>query len=65
MAGCTSPFLGLDLVDFWRQMEECFRELLQTPGVRGVEIDPERLPEMRLDPQPVSWPDPPEVSEDE
>lgn len=65
MAGCDSPFLGLDLADFWRQMEDCFRELLQSPAVPGIEIDPERLPEMRLDPEPVSWPELPEVSEDE
>lgn len=66
MNGCESPFYGLDLVAFWRQMEECFRDLLQAaPEPHGIEIDPERLPEIRLDPEPEAWPDPAEfVHED-
>ena len=28
MEGCPSPFLGLDVADFWRRMEACFRPLL-------------------------------------
>jgi hypothetical protein len=59
MAGCGSPFLGLDVDAFWRQMEECFRPLLgPAPPDRGVRPDTARLPAIHLDPSPVSWPDP-------
>jgi uncharacterized protein len=56
MQPCGSPFLGLDVADFWRQMEACFRELLRDPGSR-VEFDPERQPVLQLHPEPDSWPD--------
>src|SRR5262245_1017789 len=34
MEQCGSPFLGLDVADFWRQMEEVYRPLLANPEDR-------------------------------
>ncbi len=66
MEGCPSPTLGLDVADFWRQMEVCFRDLLAvSPPDRSTEIDPERLPEIRLSPEPATWPDPAEFVPEE
>jgi predicted metal-dependent hydrolase len=62
LEGCPSPFLGLDIEAFGRQMEACFRDLL---AGSQAEIDPELLPELVLEPAPESWPDPAEfVPED-
>src|SRR5215831_11818627 len=59
MDPCGSPFLGLDVDDFWRQMGRCFEELLAGPEPdRGLRPDPARLPVLRLDPPPAAWPDP-------
>jgi predicted metal-dependent hydrolase len=58
LQGCPTPFLGLDIEEFGRQMESCYHDLLA--GAR-TEIDPERLPEIRLEPAPEQWPDPAEV----
>jgi predicted metal-dependent hydrolase len=59
MKTCGSPFLGLDVDAFWRQMARCFEPLLNsaTPA-RHVRPDPELLPVLRLDPPPETWPDP-------
>lgn len=49
MKNCGSPFLGLDLTDFWRQMAHCFEPLLNTSNPdRSVRPDPERLPTIIL-----------------
>ncbi len=59
MKTCGSPFLGLDVDDFWRQMARCFEPLLGTTAPdRSVRPDPELLPTLRLDPPPETWPDP-------
>lgn len=59
MKTCGSPFLGLDVDDFWQQMARCFEPLLNTTAPdRSVRPDPELLPILRLDPPPESWPDP-------
>jgi hypothetical protein len=59
MRPCGSLFLGLDVVEFWRQMEICFEPLLQSPNAdRALRPDPARMPLLTLDPPPVSWPDP-------
>jgi predicted metal-dependent hydrolase len=59
MKTCGSPFLGLDVDDFWRQMAGCFEPLLNTATPeRSLRPDPEKLPVLRLDPPPESWPDP-------
>jgi predicted metal-dependent hydrolase len=62
LSGCPSPFQGLDLADFARQMETCFHDLLNGAD---AEIDPDRLPEIHLDPVPSQWPDPAEYHHDE
>jgi uncharacterized protein len=59
MKKCGSPFLGLDVDDFWRQMGRCFEPLLNNPAPdRGLRPNPELLPVLRLDPLPAAWPDP-------
>jgi hypothetical protein len=59
MKECGSPFLGLDVHDFWRQMGRCFEPLLSTLSPdRDLRPDPEKLPRIALDPPPESWPDP-------
>jgi len=59
MEACGSPFLGLDSAGFWRQMEECFRPLLQaTPPERTVRPSPELVPTIALSPPPEAWPNP-------
>ncbi len=59
MEPCGSPFLGLDAVAFWRQMERCFTEVLTaTESDRRVELDESLLPTLLLDPPPEAWPDP-------
>src|SRR5262249_21396087 len=59
MKDCGSPFLGLDVVEFWQQMERCFQPLLG-PGQpdRSVRPPADLLPVMRLSPEPAAWPDP-------
>jgi len=60
MEPCGSPFLGLDVIDFWRQMERCFAGLLGSEPDRALRPDPALLPVLRLDPPPDDWPDPAE-----
>ena len=66
MEACGSPFLGLDVSAFWRQMEECFRPVLgPAPPDRNVRPDPALVPAIKLDPEPGSWPDPEEYLPEE
>ena len=65
MEPCGSPFLGLDVNDFWRQMERCYEGLLPAPVDRSLRPDPARLPALRLDPEPAAWPDPDDFVPDE
>jgi len=59
MKNCGSPFLGLDVTDFWRRMERCFEPLLNTSTPdRGLRPSPELMPIITLDPPPSMWPDP-------
>lgn len=59
MKECGSPFLGLDVTDFWRRMARCFEPLLNTPAPdRNLRPMPERMPVITLDPAPEAWPDP-------
>jgi hypothetical protein len=66
MSGIGSPFWGLDVGEFWRQMEGCFRPLLGAgrpdPAARPA---PEALPRIALDPPPAAWPDPAEFLPDD
>ena len=64
MEPCGSPFLGLDVADFWRQMEHCYAALLAT-GDRSLRPDPALLPVIRLQPEPAAWPDPDEFMPEE
>ena len=51
-------YLGLNIAEFWRQMEECFTPLLTGEGPqRFVELDLNRVPQIALDPLPARWPD--------
>jgi predicted metal-dependent hydrolase len=53
-----SPYFGLNMGEFWRQMARCFAPLLESP-----EPDPRLRPEeslrprIDLDPPPPVWPD--------
>ncbi|HTU17502.1 MAG TPA: DUF309 domain-containing protein [Gemmataceae bacterium] len=59
MKNCGSPFLGLDVDDFWRQMAHCFEPLLNNPAPdRALRPAPVLLPSIALDPPPATWPDP-------
>ena len=59
MKECGSPFLGLDAMEFWRQMGRCFEPLLSTPEPdRSLRPAPEAMPVITLDPPPEAWPDP-------
>ena len=59
MQRCGSPFLGLDVAAFWRQMERCFEPLLNTSSPdRGARPAPGLIPVITLDPPPAVWPDP-------
>jgi hypothetical protein len=61
LAACGSVFQGLDLTEFWRQMDICYAPLLNSPGPdRSLRLDPERVPTITLDPPPNCWPDPEE-----
>jgi hypothetical protein len=59
MRPCGRHFAGLDLADFWRQMERCFAPLVgPQPSPGPVEVRDEDLPVLTLDPPPDAWPDP-------
>jgi predicted metal-dependent hydrolase len=57
---------GLDLDDFRGQMQRCFAELLaHDEPPPGLAPDEERLPVLRLDPEPAAWPDPADYLKDD
>jgi uncharacterized protein len=58
MQACGTSLLGLDIAEFWRGMEACYLPLLGSTTDRSVRPDEDRLPTIRLDPTPESWPDP-------
>jgi len=62
-----SPFLGLDSVRFWQEMERCFAPLLaaEDPDRHAIELDVSAVPVIELDPPPEAWPDPGEFLEPE
>ncbi len=58
MTPCGSPYWGMDVDAFWRQMEVCFAPLLADPKPdRSVRPDPDTIPALTLDPAPAEWPD--------
>jgi predicted metal-dependent hydrolase len=58
MRPCLPRFLGLDVAEFWQQMERCYQPILGENAL-GQNIGPrdEDLPVLRLDPPPQAWPD--------
>jgi predicted metal-dependent hydrolase len=45
--------MGLDLDNFLSELDECFREVVASDELlTGIEIDPDRIPEIHLDPAP-------------
>jgi predicted metal-dependent hydrolase len=59
MEPLDGPLLGLDKVDFWRRMGNCFQALLDTDEPdRRLRPDEGLIPTIALDPPPESWPDP-------
>jgi predicted metal-dependent hydrolase len=59
-------YLGLDAVDFWRQMEGCFTEVFaQADPDRDLRPAEERMPVITLDPAPDHWPELAEFEEPE
>src|SRR5262249_58623576 len=66
MRPVPSPFLGLDVEAFWRQMGACFRPLLgPEPPDRATRPAPALAPVIVLDPPPAEWPDPEEYLEEQ
>jgi hypothetical protein len=62
-----SPFLGMDTVRFWQDMQRCFAPVLATadPDRHAIELDTSVIPVIALDPPPDHWPDPAEFLEAE
>lgn len=59
MAKYESPYLGLDHVEFWRQMTDCFRVVLEEANPEpSIRPDEALMPTIRLNPEPECWPDP-------
>jgi predicted metal-dependent hydrolase len=51
--------LGLDVADFWQQMDSCFAELLASSDPdRRLEPNEDLLPTILVTPAPPAWPDP-------
>ena len=66
MARCGSPFQGLDVADFWRQMDRCFAPLLSASAPdRSLRPNAEAMPIITLEPPPATWPDPAEYLREE
>jgi hypothetical protein len=62
----SSPHLGLDTAEFWRQMAVCFAELLSAADPdRSITPNEDLLPTLALTPPPAEWPDPAEYLEEE
>jgi predicted metal-dependent hydrolase len=54
-----SPFMGVDVEGFWRDMAACCAELLASDNPdRRITPNEDLLPEMTLTPPPAEWPDP-------
>lgn len=53
-----SPYWGLDIHEFWRQMDACFAELLSHPEPdQRIQPDENLLPVIELNDPPDAWPD--------
>jgi hypothetical protein len=57
--GLGPTFLGMNLDEFWRRMQECFQPVLgPQPPDRSTRPEPRLVPTITLDPPPPAWPDP-------
>jgi hypothetical protein len=52
-----SPHWGLDLAGFWEQMRACFAPILDAHPLTIARPEETRIPTIRLEPPPNSWPD--------
>jgi predicted metal-dependent hydrolase len=58
MEPLNGPFLGLDRIVFWQQMERCFHDLLAAEEpARSTHLNDGLIPTITLDPPPDAWPD--------
>ena len=65
MEGLDSPYQGLDIEAFWRQMANCFESLLADPSPdRHLRPDESLMPVITLDPAPEHWPDPADFADE-
>jgi predicted metal-dependent hydrolase len=55
-------YLGLDIDEFWQQMEQTCRAYLNTPNPPRDE--PGSYPQIRLRPEPEHWPEPEDLLPD-
>ncbi len=59
MRDLPSPYLGLDLPQFWQAMEQCFRELLEHDSSRPIpQPQDDLLPVIQITPPPEQLPNP-------
>ena len=66
MAPVGSPFWGLDVNEFWKHMETCYRPLLgPQPPDPSTRPDSTLIPTITLDPPPESWPNPEDFIDEE
>jgi hypothetical protein len=66
MQPCGDSYMGLDLGEFWRQMEVCFASLLgPEPPPAATRPAEDKLPKLSLSPAPENWPDPEEYLPEE
>jgi hypothetical protein len=66
MDAYASPYLGLDIEAFWRQMARCYAPLLsQSDPDRDLRPDVALLPIITLEPPPARWPNPNDFVEDD
>ncbi|MCS7015414.1 MAG: DUF309 domain-containing protein [Gemmatales bacterium] len=56
MRAYGNNYLGLDIEDFWRQMEETCKPYLDSANPSSQV--PASYPQIRLNPEPAAWPDP-------
>jgi predicted metal-dependent hydrolase len=63
----ASPYLGLNTVGFWEEMQKCFASLLQEelPTAQPAALREELIPTITLEPSPDSWPEMEEFETDE
>jgi predicted metal-dependent hydrolase len=65
MEGLASPYQGLDIEAFWRQMASCFAPLLTIANLdHQLRPDEALMPVITLDPPPEHWPDRAEFADD-